>query len=105
MATSNEKKLTSAAKEAREESDENKIETMRFTVNLRGRDYELEVPKNLYDADPEVYIAYEEEKVTPFLKALLGTFQWNTLRRAGLRASDIGDIYEAWMEAGGEGED
>lgn len=105
MATQDNKKTTTAKAEAQNEKDNFDIEVIDFTVSIRGRDYDLTVPKNLYDADPDALIAYEENKVTPFLKAFLGDFQWNSLRRAGMRASDIGAIYEAWVEAAGEGED
>lgn len=108
MATANEKNTSPTKREVEAEKQDQvaDVETVTFTVDLRGRDFEVTAPVDILDADPDAYLAWEENRFAALVKALLGDTQWAFLRRTGMRGSDIKDVWSAYAEAiSGAGED
>lgn len=89
---------------AKNEVDE--IETVTFTVNIRGKEVELTAPASLDDAPMDAGLAFEDEKYMKAFSIMLGPSQMQKLRNAGARSSEFGGtIMNAWSDATGLGED
>lgn len=82
------------------------VDTVTFNVEVNGRKFNLEAPADIMSADPDAYIAYEERKFGVMLKMILGESQWMQLRGAGITTRQlIEDVFTAYQEAAGLGED
>lgn len=92
---------TSPAKNEVEE-----IETVTFTVNIRGKDVELTTPASIEDAPMDAGLAFEDDKYMKAFAIMLGPAQMQKLRNAGARSAEFGGtIMSAWSDATGLGED
>lgn len=88
------------------EREANDIETVKFTVNIRGNDVELETVADIMDADAQVSIDQEYKRYANMLLGLLGENQWAKLRAAGMsNRIMLETVLPAWQEATGLGED
>ena len=82
------------------------IETVEFKVTVRGKEFNLEAPADLMDASAEVMEHYQNEKILPALRALLGEVQYRKLIAAGMTSRDaLEKVMPAYNEAIGVGED
>lgn len=89
---------------AKNEVDE--IETVTFTVNIRGKEVELTAPASLDDAPMDAGLAFEDEKYMKAFSIMLGASQMQKLRNVGARSSEFGGtIMNAWSDVTGAGED
>ncbi|OJI03952.1 hypothetical protein [Corynebacterium diphtheriae] len=89
---------------AKNEVDE--IETVTFTVNIRGKEVELTAPASLDDAPMDAGLAFEDEKYMKAFSIMLGPSQMQKLRNAGARSAEFGGtIMNTWSDATGLGED
>lgn len=104
------KKTTSPAKrEVIDETGEEEVRTVTFPfvfqVNGKEREVELTCIEDINEADPEAYLAYNRRDYPEMMKWMLGEMQWNMLRRAGLKFKHVPDLFTAWAEATGAGEE
>ena len=100
------RKTTSPAKsEVENELDDDVVETTTFTYELNGHEFQLTCVADINEADPEAYFAYVEKNYPMMMKWLLGEFQYNMLRQAGLRTKHVFSLFRTWAEATGAGEE
>lgn len=98
MATSTKKTETAAQAEA------NKIETVNFEVDIKGKKVELEAPRDPNDASFDFIIEYEKGNTFTAMSLILGKEQLDTLREVGASGNDFVRIFDAYTEASGLGE-
>lgn len=100
------KKSTSPAKrEVVDETGEDEVRTVTFDFELGRAEVEITCIADINEADPEAYLAYMRKDYPEMMKWLLGEFQWNVLRQAGLKTKHIPALFTAWAEATGAGEE
>lgn len=105
MATANNKTTSPAKREVIDETGDDEVRTVTFPFEIGKYEYDITCIADINEADPEAYLAYNRKDYPEMMKWLIGEFQWNMLRQAGLRTKHIVDLFHAWAEATGAGED
>lgn len=67
-------------------------ETVKFTVNLRGQEIELEALADPLDAPADIMIAMEKQNFANYFYYLLGEAQFTRLRAHNVTARDFVEI-------------
>lgn len=81
-------------------TDNNAPETVKFTVNLRGQEVELEALADPLDGPADIMLAMEKQQYTTYFYYLLGEAQFARLRAYNVSARDfVETIIPAYHEA------
>lgn len=70
-----------------------KAEEDRYSV-VEFRGLELKIDKDPNEWDLEVMEAYEDGKLIPAIRGLLGDVQWAKIKRLKLKMKDLGELVE-----------
>lgn len=101
-----EEKVKAKASEttAQEREADDEIETVEFTVEVRGKELTFTIPSDVDDVDGDAALDMENGKLRNAVAKILGERQMMKLRQARYRKSDIEKIAIELNEAWGLGE-